>query len=99
MTGVQTCALPISSYTLTEFAAELSRQSGKPVPYVDLPEAEFRGALLGAGLPEPLAGLLSDSDAAASAGALFDEGHQLSALLGRKTTPWADSIAAALAPK
>ena len=43
------------SYTLAEFAAELSRQTGKSIPYRDLPEAEYRAILLKVGLPEPLA--------------------------------------------
>lgn len=85
-----------ASYTLAEFAAELSRQSGKPIPYVDLPEAEFKAALVGAGLPEPLAGLLADSDRGASRGGLFDGGRQLGALIGRATTPLSALISAAL---
>ena len=84
------------SYTLTEFAAELSRQSGKPVPYVNLPEADYKAALLGAGLPEPIANLLADSDVGASKGGLFDEQHQLSALIGRPTTSLAALMPAAL---
>ena len=80
-------------------AAVLTRdgQAGKPVRYQDLPEAEYKAALLGFGLPEPIAGLLADSDAAAAKGALDDEGHQLSALIGRPTTPLAASVTAALA--
>lgn len=85
-----------ASYTLAEFAAELSRQSGKPIPYVDLPEAEFKAALVGAGLPEPLAGLLADSDRGASRGGLFDGGRQLGVLIGRATTPLSALISAAL---
>ena len=84
------------SYTLAEFAAELSRQSGKQIPYVNLPESVFKAALVGAGLPEPLAGLLADSDAGASKGGLFDDKRQLSALIGRPTTPLAALIQAAL---
>jgi len=75
-----------SAYTLAEFAAELSRQSGKTVPYVNLSEADFKGALLGAGLPEGLAALLADSDVGASKGGLFDDSRQLSKLIGRPTT-------------
>lgn len=85
------------SYSLAEFAADISRQSGRDIPYVDLPEAEFRGALIGAGLPDGLASLLADSDAAAAQGALQDEGGALSRLIGRPTTPFAESIARALA--
>lgn len=86
-----------TAYTLSEFAAELSRQSGKPVPYVDLPQAEYRAALLGAGLPEPIADLLADSDVGASEGGLYDGSKQLSALIGRPTTALATLMQQALA--
>ena len=85
-----------SAYTLAGFAAELSRQTGKAIPYVNLPEADFKGALLGAGLPEPLAALLADSDTAASKGALMDGGKRLSTLIGRPTASLGDLMALAL---
>jgi len=85
-----------SAYTLAEFAAELARQSNKPVIYQDLPPAAYEGALKQAGLPDGLAALLADSDAGAAQGGLFDEGHTLSRLIGRPTTPLAASITAAL---
>ena len=85
-----------TAYTLAAFAAELGRQSGKTVPYVDLPEAEYAAALTSAGVPGWLATLLADADVGASRGALFDEGHQLSTLIGRPTTPLAELMAAAL---
>lgn len=84
------------SYTLSDFAAEIARQSGKSVVYTDLPEADYKAALLQAGLPEFVAQLLADSDAAAAEGALFDDSRQLSQLIGRPTTPLASAIAEAL---
>lgn len=84
------------AYTLSELAAELSRQSGKSVRYVNLSQAEFKAALLGAGLPEGLAELLADSDVGASKGGLYDDSHQLRALIGRPTTPLAVLLKAAL---
>ena len=86
-----------TAYTLSDLAAELSRQSGKTVAYSNFPAAEFKAALLGAGLPEGVAALLSDSDVGASRGGLFDDGHALSRLIGRPTTPLAASMKAALA--
>jgi NAD(P)H dehydrogenase (quinone) len=86
-----------TSYTLAEFVAELQRQTGRAVVYRDLPQPAFEGALVGAGLPAPFAALLADSDAGASRGALFDDGHQLSTLIGRPTTPLAAVMKAALA--
>ena len=84
------------SYTLAEFAAEITRQSGKAIAYQNLPEMEYRKVLVGAGLPEAFAALIADSDAAAAQGALFEDGRALSQLIGRPTTPLAATIAAAL---
>jgi NAD(P)H dehydrogenase (quinone) len=87
------------AYTLAELAAELSRQTGKTIPYRNLPQADYRAALLNAGLPEPLAAGLANWDVGASHDALFDDGRQLSRLIGRPTTPLAESIRQALAKK
>jgi len=80
------------AYTLSELAAALSKQSGKPVIYQNLSEADFAAALKGAGLPEAFANLLADSDAGAAKGGLFDDSRTLSTLIGRPTTPIHDSI-------
>lgn len=84
------------SYTLGELADEIARKSGKAVAYQDLPEGEFKAALLGAGLPDFLATLLAESDEGASKGGLFDDGRQLSALIDRPTTPLAELVRLAL---
>ena len=86
-----------SAYTLAELAEEIARQSFKKVAYQDLPEADYKAALLGFGLPEGLAGMLADSDVGASKGGLFNAGRQLSDLIGRPTTPLAATVAAELA--
>jgi NAD(P)H dehydrogenase (quinone) len=86
-----------TAFTLADFAAELSRQTGRDIPYVDMAEAAYRDALVGAGVPEAFARLLAESDAKAAQGALYDESGQLSRLIGRPTTPLAAVIAAALA--
>lgn len=86
-----------SSYTLSELAAEIAQQSGKPVIYNDLPEAAYAAALVQVGLPEGFAALLADSDVGASQGGLFDDSHQLSQLIGRPTTPLAEVVKVALA--
>jgi NAD(P)H dehydrogenase (quinone) len=85
------------AYTLAEFADELSRRAGKPIIFKNLSEADHKAALVGAGLPEPVAAMLAQSDAAAGQGALFDDSHDLGRLIGRPTTPLKDAIAAALA--
>ncbi len=85
-----------TSYTLAELAAEISRQSGKSIGYVNLPQAEYKNVLVNVGLPEVVAELLSDSDTGASKGGLFDDSHQLSKLIGRPTTSLATAVAAAI---
>ena len=83
--------------TLADFAAELARQTGKPLIYQDLPQQDYRDALLAAGLPAGFAELLSDSDAGAAKDGLFDDSGTLGRLIGRATTPIADVIGKALA--
>lgn len=85
-----------TAFTMTELASEIACQSGKPVAYVDMPQADYAAALVQVGLPEDFAALLADSDAAAANGALFDNGGQLSQLIGRSTTPVSAVVAAAL---
>ncbi|WP_414147659.1 SDR family oxidoreductase [Erwinia sp. BNK-24-b] len=81
-----------SAYTLAQFTAEIASASGKEVSYVNLPQADFAAALKTAGLPEALAEMLADSDAGAAKGALYDESHTLSKLIGRPTTRWQDVV-------
>jgi NAD(P)H dehydrogenase (quinone) len=84
------------AFTLAELAAEVSRQSGKRVVYNDLSEVAFTDVLTSAGLPADLAAVLADADAAASRGALFDDGGALGRLIGRPTTPMESIVATAL---
>lgn len=85
------------AYTLTELAAEISKQSGKTIPYSNLTEAAYAGILKGFGLPDGLAEMLADSDTGASKGGLFDDSKVLSKLIGRPTTALARVVADALA--
>jgi len=85
------------AYTLTELAAEISRQTGKTIPYNNLTETQYVDILKSFGLPAGVAKMLADSDTGASKGGLFDDTKQISALIGRPTTPLAKVLAAALA--
>jgi NAD(P)H dehydrogenase (quinone) len=84
------------AYTLTDLAAEISRQTGKNIPYKNLPEAEYAAVLTSFGLPEGLAKAIAGYDASASKGDLFDDSRQLSRLIGRPTTPLSVVVADAL---
>lgn len=83
-------------HTGADFAAAVAKAAGKPVAFVNMPQADYAQALIGFGLPEGFAQVLADSDARAGEGALFDDSHTLSRLIGRPTTPIAETIAAAL---
>lgn len=84
------------AFTLAQLAAEVSRRSGKTVVYNDLAPDAYANALTDFGLPHDLAELLADADAAASRGALFDNGGALAQLIGRPTTSWEGLMQAAL---
>lgn len=86
-----------AAYSMAEMAAEVSRQTGKTIGYANLPQAEYAQMLIGFGLPEGFAHVLADSDASAAKGALYDDSATLSRLIGRPTTPMADTVKAALA--
>jgi NAD(P)H dehydrogenase (quinone) len=85
------------AWTLADLAAETSRQTGKDLAYVNLPQAEYASALKGFGLPEALAHDIAGWDVAASKGDLFDDEYALSRLIGRPTTPLAAVVTEALA--
>jgi NAD(P)H dehydrogenase (quinone) len=84
------------AHTMDDFAAELSRLSGKTIPYNDLPAATYQSILQSFGLPEGFCFVLADSDVKAKDGALFNDSKTLSALIGRPTTPISGPIQAAL---
>jgi NAD(P)H dehydrogenase (quinone) len=86
-----------AAFTLSDYAAEIARQSGKAIVYKNLPEAEYKSVLQGVGLPEAFADIIAESDAKAANDSLYDAGRQLSRLIGRPTTTMAQSVAAALA--
>ncbi len=83
-------------FTLADLAAEISRQTGRTIPYNNLPEADYAAALAGFGLPEGFAKALAHYDVLASHDVLFDDSRTLSRLIGRPTTPLSVTVAKAL---
>ncbi|MGW5096649.1 SDR family oxidoreductase [Streptomyces nodosus] len=79
-----------------EYAAELSRQTGREIAYNAVSVEDLTGILTGAGLPAPLAAILAGVDASVEKGELAVTTGDLSRLTGRATTPLAESIALAL---
>jgi NAD(P)H dehydrogenase (quinone) len=86
-----------TAWTFGEFAAEVARQSGRPVAHNSVSPEENTKILVSVGLPEAFAEVLTGVDAAIGRGRLAGTPGDLSRLIGRPTTPIAGSIAAALA--
>ena len=84
------------SYTLKDLAAEISRQTGKDVPYQNLAEEEYAGVLKSFGLPEGIAQAVASWDTGISNGDVFDDGKVLSKLIGRPTTALSEVVKEAL---
>ena len=85
-----------SAYTLAGLAREISRQTGKEIPYKNLPRRQYAAFLQVMGLPADAANEYAGFDVAASHGALFDNAGQLSALIDRPTTPLSFVVAEVL---
>ena len=83
-------------FTGDDLAVAVAKASGKPVAYVNMTEADYAKALEGFGLPAGFAVILADSDARSADGSLFDDSRTLSRLIGRPTTPFAETVAEAL---
>ncbi len=80
------------SYTLSDLAEEISKQTGRDIPYKNLAEADYASALKSFGIPEAFAEAIASWDVSASKGDLFDDSKQLSKLIGRATTPMAETV-------
>lgn len=84
-------------FTLAELAAEVSRVTGRKVEYRDLPVADYAQALVTAGLPEPFARSLADSDLGVARGDLHITSGDLARLIGRPTVSMPQAIQEAAA--
>ncbi|MQM25978.1 NAD(P)H-binding protein [Glycomyces albidus] len=84
------------AWSFEEYAAEVSRVLGKEFPLNRVTPEVHRGILEGAGLPDPLPAVFVGVDEAVSRGLLAVRTGDLSRLIGRPTTPIAESIALAV---
>jgi NAD(P)H dehydrogenase (quinone) len=84
------------AWSFGEYAAELSRQTGREITENAVSAEALTGILVGAGIPEPFAAILADVDTSIAKGELVVDSGDLSRLAGRPATPLADAIAAAL---
>jgi len=85
-----------ASFTMADLAAEVARQSGKPVSYGDMPAEKYAETLRGFGLPGPVAEMLASADEGIARGVLDDADHALGRLIGRPTVTLAQAVAVAV---
>lgn len=86
-----------TAFTLTELAAEISKQTGKTIPYTNVSVADYAAGLAAHGVPEGFAKLIAGWEIPIANNELFDASKTLSKLAGRPTTPLADTVKAILA--
>ena len=84
------------SFTMYDLAAEISKQTGKQVIYKNLSEQEYAEVLKKVGLPDAMAVAFASVDSNIGEGALFDDNHELSRLIGHTTMPLSQEIKMAL---
>ncbi|MER5911137.1 SDR family oxidoreductase [Streptomyces sp. NPDC001982] len=84
------------AWSFAEYAAELSKQTGKEIAYNAVSGDVMKGILTGAGLPEALAEIFVGVDASIAEGELVVSTGDLSRLAGRPTTPLTEAVTAAL---
>ncbi|MGV9640155.1 SDR family oxidoreductase [Streptomyces sp. NPDC003333] len=84
------------AWSMGEYAAELSRQTGREIAENRVSAEVLTDILTGAGVPAPFAAVLAGVDTSIAKGELVVDSGDLSRLAGRPTTPLADAIAAAL---
>lgn len=86
-----------TAWTFGEFAEEVTRRGGTKVVHTYIRPQDQKAMLIAAGVPDPVADILVDVDDAINRGKLAGTPGDLSRLIGRPTTPIADTIGAALA--
>jgi NAD(P)H dehydrogenase (quinone) len=85
-----------TAWTLEEYAAEVSRQTGRDIAYKDLSADEYVKLMVDAGVDDASARPVADADLAIARGELAATPGELSRLIGRPTTTIAESVATAL---
>ncbi|MET8706489.1 SDR family oxidoreductase [Streptomyces californicus] len=86
-----------TAWPLAAYAALLSELTGEEIAYKNVPAAVHQEILVGAGVPEGFAAILVDVDAAIERGRLAGTSGDLARLIGRPTTPLAETVRTALA--
>ena len=86
------------SFSMYEFAEEVSRQAARSVVYNNVTAVEYGAALLSFGLPKMIVEVVIDADSKSAKGELDSSSRDLSMLIGRDTTTFSQAIKSALQP-
>ncbi|HET9380169.1 MAG TPA: SDR family oxidoreductase [Streptomyces sp.] len=84
------------AWSFAEYAAELSRQTGRKIAYRPVSPEELTAVLVGAGMPEAFAAIVAGVDVSIEKGELVVGSGDLARLTGHPATPLADAVAQAL---
>jgi NAD(P)H dehydrogenase (quinone) len=84
------------SFSMAELAAEVSRQSGRDIPYRNLSSEEHAAILLSFGLSQMIVDVIIDADRKSIRGDLNSTSRDLSGLISRPTTTLSDAVRSAL---
>jgi len=85
-----------ADWSFPELAAELTRATGSQVSYQNVPAGQHHEILVGAGVPAGFADVLVGYDRGIAGGQLAGGAGALRTLIGRPTTPLAETVAAIL---
>ncbi|KAJ3027935.1 UNVERIFIED_CONTAM: hypothetical protein HDU68_002791 [Siphonaria sp. JEL0065] len=85
------------TFTMVEFAQQVSNASGKETKYVDMEEKVYAATLASFGVPLVIAQFLANTDAGAAKGGLLVETTDLAELLGRQPESWKKHVDQAVA--
>jgi NAD(P)H dehydrogenase (quinone) len=81
-----------TAWSLRDYAADVSRQSGKHVNYQQVSDDQYRRILTDSGLPEAMLAVFTDTEDAIARGELATTTGELSRLIDRPTTAVATTI-------
>lgn len=80
------------AFTLSDLAELISKASSKQISYQNLTAEDYKHGLAQAGLAPELIEVIVDADVQAVQGAMYSEVTDLEHIIGRRTTPIADSV-------
>lgn len=88
-----------TSFSMSEFAQELTRRTGREIIYSELEPEAYRNLLTGLGLPSVIVDVLVDADLKARLGDFDSTSNDLSQLIGHPTTTLSEAVKVAVSAR